>query len=207
HNVNLGAQVLLVPDGLGRFRGELNLFLRETSELIVLLGTDRDFRYENVFAARSMGTEVSGGWASPGGWLSIDGNLTYVDFRNTSSEGPFEANNGDRVPNQPFLFANVMASARDSNLVDDGDELSLLWGLRFVGAFFRGWESTGLRQFKPEVPDQAVQFVSLRYDFSLPDFDLSLTGEVANLTDADAFDFFGVQKPGRSVFLKTVVGL
>lgn len=203
HNVNLGITLDARETGSGDFRVDVNGFLREAEQLIVLLGNDRVFTYQNVFGARSFGVEGALGWTSPGEYFVLDGNVTYLDFRNTSSEGTFGDFEGDRIPNRPYFFANGSARVQVRGVARKEDELSLSWNTRFVHQFFRGWESVGLREFKQFVPDQLLHALALTYFLRSDPVALSFTVEGQNITDEQAFDFFGVQRPGRAVFFKT----
>ncbi|MEM7160749.1 MAG: ligand-gated channel protein, partial [Myxococcota bacterium] len=205
HNANLELTANAEQTRAGGWRGSVNGFVRDTDQLIVLLGTDRFFSYENVFGARSAGVEGALGWTSPGEYFSIDGNVTYLDFRNSSSEGTFGDFEGDRIPNRPYLFANGRARAQLRAVAADRDELSLEWNTRYVHGFFRGWESVGLTEFKQTIPAQLLHSLALTYLVRGPGVAMSFTGELQNLTDAAAFDFFGVQRPGRAFYFKTAL--
>jgi outer membrane receptor protein involved in Fe transport len=196
HNVNLGARY-----EHGAFVGELNVFARLADKLIVLLGNDRYFMYQNVFAARITGIEGSGGWVAPGEWATLDASFTVQDIRNVSSEGTFGAFEGDRVPNRPWLLGSLGGSLRAHDLVRKGDELILFGSTRYVREFFRSWESAGLREFKQVVPSQLVHGAGVTYALrgAAP---IATTIEVQNLSDARVYDSFGVQRPGRAIFVK-----
>lgn len=200
HNANLGARV--EDDGRrGAVSGEVNLFARLADGLIILLGDDRYFTHQNVWQARILGVEGSGGWVAPGEWASVEASLTFQDIRNASREGTFGAYQGDRIPNRPWLLGSLGATARTRDLVRAGDELAAFASSRYVHEFFRGWESLGLREFKQVVPSQLVHGAGVTYALRgvTP---IVTTLEVQNLTDARVFDSFGVQKPGRAVFVK-----
>jgi vitamin B12 transporter len=200
HNANLGARY--DADGrLGEVAAEVNLFARLADGLIVLLGDDRYFTYQNVYAARIVGVEGSGAWTSPRRWLGVEGTVTVQDIRNASSEGTFAAFEGDRIPNRPWLLAAASATARTTGLVLAGDELIVFASSRYVHEFFRGWESAGLREYKQVVPSQLVHGVGITYAMRgvTP---VVTTLEVQNVTDARAYDSFGAQRPGRAIYLK-----
>lgn len=200
HNANLGARFER-EDGRGTVTTEANLFARLADQLIVLLGDDRYFTYQNVYAARILGIEGSAGWVAPGEWVSLEGSLTVQDIRNAASEGTFAAFEGDRVPNRPWLLGSLAGTVRKRDLVREGDELALFANSRYVREFFRSWESAGLREFKQVVPSQLVHSVGLTYAVrsATP---VVTTVELQNLTDARVFDSFGAQRPGRAVFVK-----
>jgi vitamin B12 transporter len=206
HNANVELELRDAATGLGSFRGSVGGFARLADQLIVLLGNDSVFTYANVYAARSLGVEAAAGWTVPGEWLSVDANATWQDFRNASGEGAYGAYAGDRIPNRPWLFANLTARLRGTSLLRSGDEATLSITSRYVHGFFRGWESQGLRDDKQQVPAQLTHGLALTYSLPVrPAIGGAL--EAQNLTDAKTYDFFGAQRPGRSLFLKLNVEL
>jgi TonB family protein len=202
HNANLGVTVEPRDSRLGALRVGLNGFLRDAEKLIVLLGNDRVQSYQNVFGARSLGIEAALGWTSPHEYLVLDGNFTYQDFRNSSSEGTFGDFNGDRIPNRPYLFANGSARLQFRGVVAPHDETALTWTSRYVHEYFRGWESIGLREFKQTIDSQLVHTIGLGYLVRNEHTTVSTTLEVQNVTDEAVFDFIGVQRPGRAFYAK-----
>lgn len=206
HNFNLGAQLSKPNTGAGDWRSSVNLFLREMDQLIFLTGDDsRGQSYQNVYSARSRGIEASAGWTSLREYLSINTNFTYQSLRNTSSDGGFGDFNGDRIPNRPYFFANASARFELRQLAASQDELSLTWHSRYVKAFFRSWESVGLRESKQVIPSQLVHSLSLVYLLKSRTLRSSSSLEVQNVGNARVYDFFGAQRPGRAVFMKTTV--
>ena len=203
HNPNLGAIVRADTARAGTFRGEVNLFGRFADQLIVLLSNDRVFSYQNVFEARSLGVDAAATWTAPGNYLALNANATWQDFVNTSAQGTFGDFEGDRIPNQPYLFANASTRATLPEPFGTGDELSLTWHARYVHTFFRGWESAGLREFKQTVPSQLLHSAALTYVVRHDVGAMTVTMEIHNLTDERAYDFFGVQRPGRALYFKT----
>lgn len=202
HNVNLGLVLDLDDIDSGWWDFEVHGFLRETDQLINLVGNDRFFNFENVSSARSVGVEGRAAWTSPGRYIAIDTNLTYFDFRSTTDVPALGLLEGDRIPNQPFFFANASARVQLTDLMASGDQVVLFWNTRFVDEFFRTSESAGNPSFKPTVDRQVISSVGLTYSVSKENNQISLTGEWQNVTDEPAFDFFGVQRPGRAFFFK-----
>jgi TonB family protein len=202
HNLNVGLSLVELDVDTGRWNAELNGFLRDSDELILLLGNDLFFSYQNVFGARSLGAEVSAEWTSPGDYVSLSANSTYQDFRNTSDQGTFAKFDGDRIPNQPYLFANAAAAFRLDGLAADEDTVSLRWNTRYVHDYFRSWASVGRIETKQTIPSQLLHSAALTYGIDGDPLSVSFTTEVQNVTDESAFDFFGVQRPGRGVYFK-----
>ena len=127
-------------------------FGRLADQLILLLGQDSFFTFQNVYAARSLGVAGAAGWTSPGQYLSLDGNVTWQDFRNTSDTGGFATFVGQRIPNRPYLQANGTARLQWRGLMRARDELSLTWHARYIHAFFRAWEKAGRADSKQVIP-------------------------------------------------------
>jgi vitamin B12 transporter len=200
HNVNLGA--LFDRDtAIGEFGGEINAFARLADQLILLLGNDRYFTYQNVWSARILGVEGNAGWIAPGEWATLDASVTLQDVRNASDEGTFGDFEGDRVPNRPWLLGALGASARRRSVATAGDEVVVFGNSRYVHDFYRGWESLGRPEYKQVVPSQLTHSLGVTYALRRSGSILT-TVEVQNLTDARVFDSFGVQRPGRALFVK-----
>jgi len=207
HNVNLGLTWYVNSTGFGSWRNEVNSFLRETDDLILVLPSRGDrFRNENVFSARSVGVEASTQWTSTRNYLNITGNLTYIDFRNQTDTGPFAPFDGDRIPNRPYLFTNGAVEVHaPGSMFTQGDRMTLSWNTRFVNEFFEFWESAGVRDSKRIIPGQNLHALALTYRVAQQKNIYNFTVEAANITDAKTFDFFGAQRPGRAFFFKTTV--
>lgn len=199
HNANLGLTIDARNTVPGDWRMDVNGFLRDAHQLIVLLGNEKLFMYHNVYGARSAGIEGAAGWTSPKEYVALDGNVTYQSFRNTSSEGTFGTFVGDRIPNRPYLFANAMARVQFSGVATKEDQVALIWNTRYVHEFFRGWESVGLREFKQFVNSQLIHSIALTYVTHGGPVRMSFGAELLNVTDTRAYDFFGVQRPGRAM--------
>ncbi len=202
HNANVGPRLELVRSPIGDVTLDVNAFLRESDKLIVLLGNDRFFTYQNVYKARGIGLENALAWTSPGRHASLDGTLTWQSVRNASKEGTFRAFEGDRIPNRPYLFASWGARLHFAGMPGADDALEPFYGGRYVHQFYRGWESQGLREFKQVVDAQVTHAAGLSYLFNSDVVRTTTTVEIDNLTDAKAYDFFGVQRPGRAFYLK-----
>ena len=112
---------------------------------------------------------------------------------------------GRRIPNRPYLQANATARLQARGLMHARDELSLTWHARYVHTFSRAWEGVGRPNPELQIPSQILQSLSLNYVTRAPAWTLGWTVDVQNLTDARAFDFFGVQRPGRAWFAKLLV--
>jgi vitamin B12 transporter len=207
HNANVGPRAELELDAIGALMLDVNAFLRESDRLIVLLGNDRFFSYQNVYKARGLGLENAASWTSPERYFGLDGTLTWQSVRNASSSGTFGDFEGDRIPNRPYLFASWGARLRFPDMPGPSDLVEPYYSGRYVHGFYRGWESQGLRQFKQSVDAQVTHAAGVSWSVVGYPYRSTATFEVDNLTDAKVFDNFGVQRPGRAFYLKVTAEL
>jgi vitamin B12 transporter len=204
HNANFGPRVELKRTPLGSFMFDVNAFLRDSEQLILLLGGRADiFTYQNVYSARAIGLENALGWESPGRYVSLEGALTWQDIRNTSSEGTFGRYEGDRIPNLPYLFGSWGASVRLTGMPEPQDSLEPFYSGRYVHDFFRTWESLGTDSpHKDKINAQARHSVGVSWIVSRSFARITTTLELDNVSDAKVFDNYGAQRPGRAFYLK-----
>lgn len=208
HNVNLGVQLDLTESDstTGTWQAEAYFVARFPRDLIVLLGNDQTQTHQNVFEARGLSLESQFRWTSPDDWVSVYGNLTYNDLRNASSEGAFGEFEGDRIPHRPYFEWTAGAQLRVDHPFGSDDWLTFGGDVHYVHEFFRSWESQGIRAFKQTVPTQVVVGGFVTYGYDAP-IEMTWTLEAQNFGDAQAFDFFGVQRPGRAFYLKIAAEL
>lgn len=207
HNGNLGLALALDSPELGQLALEANAFVRNTKNQILLQPTGDLAIHNNVFSARSLGAEAFGSYTARGEYVTLTGNITYFDYRNTSTEGAFAPFYGDRIPNRPYFFVNLSARGQLRGVATPRDNLSLTWFTRYVHDFFRSWESVGQRDLKQVIPTQLLHSVVLVYELRIQTAAISNAVEVQNLTDQAAYDHFGVQRPGRAFYYKLTAEL
>ncbi|WP_146746545.1 TonB-dependent receptor [Sinomicrobium soli] len=203
HNVNL--QWLVESKILAKTAWQIqgNFFLRKVNDLIFLMTNSEGFGvYDNVWSATSQGIELGANIKEVVKGLSLSANGTYQSYFNTSDEGPFASFKDDRIPNTPYLFANGGAYYQLKNMVRTNGELSIFWNTRYVHPFYIGWESAGLPQYKAQTPKQFTHAIGATQKMKFKTVETALTLEMQNLTNAKVFDLYGVQRPGRALYLK-----
>lgn len=201
HNVNAGLVVDTRRTQWGVFFSEANLFLRDILGQIAATPDTTGIQYKNIASVRAFGVEGSFKWLSPKNFLTLEANATWQDMRNHATEGPFAKYNGESIPNRPWLFANMAARLQWRKLLVPDDILAPFYFGKYVHEFFRNWESIGNAEFKATVPSQLSHSVGISYS-STTRLKSSVTFEVDNVTNAAIYDFFGVQRPGRSFSVK-----
>ncbi len=206
HNVNLSLHVDWKQRGFGRVTGNLRGFVRRQDNLILLLGNDRNFMYQNVYEVFAHGVVADVQWEAPRERITANANITWQDLTNVSTSGTFEGFRGDMLPNRPWLFANLGTSTRIPKVFSDDGAVLAGWDLHYTPWFYRGWESQGDPRFKQKIPTQLVNDVYVTYEWEgTPRW--SATISVDNVFDAKVFENFGAQRPGRSFSLKVAAEL
>ncbi len=203
HNANVGPRIEVRNTVAGDFIADVNGFWRNSDNLIVLFGAAQFLTYQNVYRAVSRGVEGEFSWTSPKRWLTLNTTGTYQDLRNASAEGPFGEFEGDRVPNQPWLFASVGARGRIDGLPGRiSGVLEPFYVGRYVHSFLRGWESVGDAKYKQTIPMQLSHDIGISYSAHVQPTVIHATFEVDNVGNAKLFDSYGAQRPGRGFYLK-----
>ncbi len=206
HNVNLQWSFENKASTKTEWQVQGNFFLRRVNDLIFLVTNAEGVGvYDNVWSANSQGVELGGRVKDLIKGLTLHTNSTYQSYFNTSDEGPFASFKGDRIPNTPYFFANGGAEYLLEDVIKKNDRLSIFWNTRYVPPYFIGWESAGLKQYKPETPGQLTHAAGVTQKINIKKAQTALTLEVQNLTDAKVFDFYGVQRPGRAFYIKSTI--
>ena len=197
HNLNLGAEVTAEAPFWGVCHAELYGFLRATRDQIEPIGV-LDLSYQNVSQGRTLGVEALLRYVTPRDWLALDANLTWIDLRNVATTGALAAFKGDRVPHRPWLLGNAALTLKPFGALAG---MSTTWSAHYTHSFYRTWESLGSAQHKDQIPSQLVHHWAVRWTVQGA---LTVTSsfEIANVTNAKTYDYFGVQKPGRAAFFK-----
>ncbi len=190
---------------------EGTLIFRDTKDYIqrglsTVSGMSYGF-YENHGRVRTQGYNISAryGWSR---WLSIGGTFSNINVRdheryvagNTLQESETY---GQRMPNQPYMFASFDATFTWHDLLADGNTLTVAYDGYYQHAFPLYWEHFGDPTSKSVVPDQLSHNLSISYSLQNGRYNISL--ECRNLTNEKLYDNFSLQKAGRAFYAKVRV--
>ena len=160
--------------------------------------------YENMRSVKVNGFEGLIRYAYKD-FISFEVNGTYQNIVNTNKFDPpgsqlvsFVYNL--RVPNIPFLFANADLNIRFKKVKFDDDNLTVNLGSNFVEAFYLYWPTLGDPQYKRDIPRQITENIGITYSLKNGRYNIAL--DCRNITDVKVYDYFNVQKPGRSFSAK-----
>lgn len=185
------------------FNVEVNVLKRNVAQFIrASVGTsDPTSSYTNEASVNVSGVEGSVQYLYKN-TLRLSANATYQVQRNAQKliddrPNPLYLN---QVPNQPYLFANFNAGVNFKNVKYEGDKLGINYGLSFYESYFLFWSQYGSSDSKKIIPRQFSHNVNISYALKNGKYNVSLSCN--NLFDAELFDNFKLQKPGRAFYLK-----
>lgn len=206
NNLNLGLRFNVLQQPLHRLSFSFNGFSRNTKDKIVRKAEDRlvneavqSMPFENLGLAQSIGfeAELHYQWGQ-----NFNANFNLSRF-NTLYKQEFDPNSGLRldrynkqVPNEPFFTANTQLNYRLADVLQKNSALNMYYHLGYVSPFNTIWIETS----STTTPRQLTQDLGVNYRF--PNRKLVISIDVKNVLDAEVYDNFAVQKPGRAVYFK-----
>lgn len=159
--------------------------------------------YNNLAGAKINGVELEARYTYTN-LLNFSVNGTY---QNAVSRQRYEPNTstpdatyGDRIPNQPWFYANANLEIGINDVWAKGNRLQLSLSSQFVNWFYLNWESRGSIESKNKIPTQLSHNAALSYSVAQGRYSIAV--EVNNFTNELLYDNFRLQKPGRSAFMK-----
>lgn len=203
-NINFGGYYNFIINENNSLGIESSYFYRKAKDFIYFIPSGGVYSvYNNLAGAKINGIELEFRYRYKA-LLNFSINGTY---QKAVSEQRYEPNTsildmtyGDRVPNQPWLYANANLEIGKNDIWAPGTRLQLSLSSQFVNWFYLNWESRGSIESKNKIPTQISHNVALAYSIANGRYNIST--EVNNFTNELLYDNFRLQKPGRSAFIK-----
>ena len=131
----------------------------------------------------------------------LNASLNFSKFNNVfkqeiDSNGNTHSFFGQQVPNEPFLTVNANFQYRFNDIFQKKSILNTYYTIGYVGEYYIVWG-------QPEwslTPQQFVHDLGVSYRF--PSKKLVASIDVKNLLNAEIYDNFAIQKPGRGIYFK-----
>lgn len=163
--------------------------------------------YENHGRVETKGFNVSLRY-SYDRWLNLGGTFNYLDARDkerkrSEGSGQNSLTYNQRIPNQPYMFANYDINLYWHDLFAKGNTLSLVWDGYYQHSFPLHWENLGDAATKFRVPQQISHNLTVSYSVKGGRYNFSF--ECRNITDAKLYDNFSLQRAGRGFYGKVRV--
>lgn len=209
-NITLGYQQTLFSG----FNIEANGFYRLTKEQILLVPIQSpNAQYQNQENVKGYGFDLDINYRISKNYR-FNTNATWQNLRlyGITNETDLWKNEA-RLRNTPYFFANAGLQADYHNLLNNQDKLTLFMHYNFMREFYletipKSWEPTGFLGLSGNasinsnlvIPDQHLLSSGLTYKpFARG---ITIGAEVRNILDNDLYDYYRIQRPGRSFYLK-----
>lgn len=208
-NVNLGYRYQSP-----QLSAEIGGFYRKTVGMILLVPVQPPFaQYQNLDSIRGYGVDIDVSYRV-GEMLQLTGNATWQDNRMVDiGDGLHQWIEGTRLRNTPYFFANAGAITNFTGILSSNDRLKPYIHWNFIREFYlnhipRDAEPDGFLGLFGKakvpvtnmVPNQYLVSAGFNYFFSAQP--ISLGFEVKNITDSKLYDYYKIQRPGRSFHIK-----
>lgn len=127
--------------------------------------------------------------------------LNFSKFNNLFKQQTDEGGNAhslynEQVPNEPFFTINANLQYRLNNIFQKQSILNLYYNAGYVGEYYIVW---GQPEWS-KTPTQIAHDIGASYRF--PNGKLVASVDMKNIFNAELYDNFAVQKPGRGIYLK-----
>jgi len=205
-NTSFNLGLLLDRNGKSKHNLQIELsgYYMYLKNMIRLTGGLLQTQYENFGEMESKGVEfeIKGDINS---WLYGYGNANYQDSRDTrefeqGSETNPNPNKGKRMPNIPFLMANVGLEFHKENLFGGKDHNTRLFADgSFIEEYSYDFEQSTL--YKERVIPRALT-LNLGFEHSLKNGAYIISAKVNNVNNATVISEFNRPMPGRNFGIK-----
>ncbi|MFD2600386.1 TonB-dependent receptor plug domain-containing protein [Sphingobacterium corticis] len=193
---------------------EVNTFYRRTRDLILLMSVLAPYaQYQNINNVEGYGVELD--LSHPiTSFLDARGNATWQSLRLFGFDLPSDQwRNGTRLQNTPYFFANLGLNAHFDRVGTPYNRLDVYMNYNFVREFyletiprqaepggFLGLSGSASVRSELVIPNQHLLSAGVSYRIAQDKYRISM--EVKNMLDARLYDYFRVQRAGRSFHLK-----
>lgn len=197
NNINVGFNYNLSTESDNAFSIDANFFYRQTKDYIRrnINFSQGEASFVNIHQVRIPGIDAELRYSYKNKF-TLGGNVSYLKPRNYDTSSTYYK---AILPNTPTFFANADATYFIENIWLSESKLSLNYNLRFVDDFFYEY-TTYKAKNGLFVPTQWSHDLGTTYSWKKGKYNLSLG--VKNIFDADLFDNYSLQKPGRSFSIK-----
>ncbi|GEC73501.1 TonB-dependent receptor [Flavobacterium flevense] len=131
----------------------------------------------------------------------LNASLNFSKFNNVFKQERDENGNahslfGQQVPNEPYLTANANVQYRFNDVFQKKSILNAYYTIGYVGEYYIVWGQPDWSL----TPSQFIHDLGVSYRF--PSKKLVASIDVKNLLNAEIYDNFQIQKPGRGIYFK-----
>ena len=181
-----------------------NFIYRNAKDFIRIDATGVQAVYQNEYNVRITGFDASLHYNCKN-WLSVEVNATHQKTIDTNKFDPPGSNipnydNGSQLANTPIFYANASVSFNFRKIRTTDDNLMINLFTNYVDEYYLVSTKNGSPSSRNIIPEQLTQNISASYAFQNGKYNIGL--ECNNIADTKVYDYFRVQKPGRSFAVK-----
>ncbi|HWK57852.1 MAG TPA: TonB-dependent receptor [Parapedobacter sp.] len=193
---------------------EIGTFYRKTKGMIMLIPVQPPFaQYQNLDSIRGYGVDIDINYQI-GQVVQLNANATWQDNRMVDiGDGLHQWIEGTRLRNTPYFFTNAGAVVNFTDILSASDRLKPYVYWNFIREFYlnhipRDAEPDGFLGLfgKAKVPVTNVvpnqHLLSAGFNYFLASQPVSIGLEVKNVADSKLYDYYKIQRPGRSFHVK-----
>lgn len=131
----------------------------------------------------------------------LNASLNFSKFNNVFKQeldetGASNSFYGQQVPNEPFLSANANFQYRFNDVFQKKSIVNAYYNVGYVGEYYIVWGQPDWSL----TPSQLTHDLGVNYRF--PSGKLVASLDIKNVTNAEIYDNFAIQKPGRGIYFK-----
>lgn len=193
---------------------EANAFYRRTEGHILLVPIQApNAQYQNQEHVKGFGFDLDMNYRFATHY-SLTANATWQDLRLFGiTHETDQWKNDARLRNTPYFFANAGLQSNYDAVFSKKDNLKVFINYNFLREFyletirkdlepggFLGLSGKANINSNLRIPDQHL--LSAGFTYKLSSENINIGAEVRNLLDKDLYDYYRVQRPGRSFHLK-----
>lgn len=203
----------------GSFTVEANGFYRHTNGLILLVPIQApNAQYQNQENVKGFGIDLDMNYRFATHY-TFSSNATWQNLRLFGITHETDRwKNDARLRNTPYFFANAGIQSHYDDIFSDRDNLNVFINYNFLREFyletirkdlepggFLGLSGQANINSNLRIPNQHL--LNAGFTYKLPSGNVNIGAEVRNILDKDLYDYYRVQRPGRSFHLKISYGL
>jgi len=195
NNFNFGAYYKFIFKEDHSLSIEANGFSRDAKDFILSIPGGNFAQYMNVGKVKITGFDTDVKYHYKTFYASLNASYTNSINKDKSSSAYL-----DRLPNQPWLFANGNLGYAKENVFGKDTRIQFDWYSQYIHWFYLTWPSKGGKDGKNRIEDQYIQNATLTYSMKKGIYNISL--DCTNIFDTEAYDNFRLQKAGRAFYIK-----
>lgn len=198
----------------GKLTVEANGFYRRTKGLILLVPIQApNAQYQNQEHVKGFGFDLDMNYRLTKNY-TLTANATWQNLRLFGiTHETDQWKNDARLRNTPYFFANAGIQSNHDAVLSTNDNLNVFVHYNFLREFyletirkdlepggFLGLSGKANINSNLRIPNQHL--LNAGFTYKLSSENISIGAEVRNLLDKNVYDYYRVQRPGRSIHLK-----